>query len=158
MKKSACFLLLSIAFSSSVTFAQHNFNLQEMVNLTSKNAPDFETKMLENDYSLQSKMSDEISKVFTSDKAGESGKKYKMVRRQVTNSKIVGLTFSTTDKKYYLSLKADLAKNGYKFVREENQTIEKVPATWYHYKNGPMNVSICSYTTDITWFTVQAHL
>lgn len=158
MKKSAILLFLSIAFCSSAALAQHTFNLQEMVNLTSKNAPDFETKMLESDYSLQSKMSDDISKVFTSDKAGESGKKYKIVRRQVTNSKIVGVTFTTTDKKYYLGLKADLAKAGYKFASEENQTIEKVPATWYHYKNGPMTVSICSYTTDATWFTVTAHL
>lgn len=158
MKKIVFLLLSTIILSSYAANAQHTFALQELVNLTNKNASDFETKMLENDYSLQSKMSDDISKVYTSDKAGDGGKKYKIVRRQVTNSKVVGVTFTTTDKKYYLALKADLAKNGYKFVKEESQTIEKVPATWYHYANGPLTVSICSYTTDVSWFTVQAHL
>ncbi len=157
MKKSVTLLFSAVVFSLSV-HAQQTFPLQELVNFTSKNASDFETKMLESDYSLQSKMSDEISKVYTSDKAGDKGKNYKIIRRQVTNSKVVGITFSTTDKKYYLALKADLAKAGYKFTKEEPTTIEKVPATWYHYNNGPMKISICTYRTDVNWFMVQAHL
>ncbi|GAA4461577.1 hypothetical protein GCM10023093_06450 [Nemorincola caseinilytica] len=157
MKRSTILLLLSIILSSSAAFAQYTFPLPELVKLPSKNASDFETIMLEKDYSLQTKLSDQVSKVYTSDKAGVNDKKYTFVRRQVPNA-AVGITFTTTDKKYYLDIKAKLAASGYKFVKEEHKTIEKVEATWYHYSNGTMNVSICSYTTDANWFAVQVHL
>lgn len=157
MKRSTILLLSSILLSATSAFAQYTFPLPELVKLPSKNASDFETVMLEKDYSLQTKQSDQISKVYTSDKAGVSDKKYTFVRRQVPNA-TVGITFTTTDKKYYLDIKAKLASSGYKFVKEENKTTDKVQATWYHYSNGTMNVSICSYTTDANWFSVQVHL
>jgi hypothetical protein len=147
-------LLLS---SAALVHAQNTFPLDELTKLTSKNPSDFETAMLEKDYSLQSKESDKVSKVFTSDKAGDKGKKYTFIRRQVPNA-TVGLTFTTTDKKYYLDLKAKLASSGYKFVKEENKTENGVQTTWYNYTNRTHTVSICSYTTDVTWFSVQCHL
>ena len=157
MKRSIVLFLLSVVFSSSAVLAQYTFPLPELVKLPSKNASDFETIMLEKDYSLQTKLSDQVSKVYTSDKAGVSDKKYTFVRRQVPNA-TVGITFTTTDKKYYLDIKAKLAASGYKFVKEENKAVDKVQATWYHFSNGTMNVSICSYTTDVNWFAVQVHL
>ena len=153
-------LVLSIVSSviSVMSYAQHTFSLQEMQNFTSKGPSDFETDMLENDYSLQNKLSDKESKVYLSDKAAADGKKYKIVRRQVTNSKVVEVTFYTTDKKYYIALKKDLAAKGFKAVKNEEITVENVPATKYYFVNAPMNVILCTYTTDASWFTVQTYV
>ncbi len=156
MKKIIFFI--SGALLSVVSYAQHTFSLQEMQNFTSRSASDFETAMLENDYSLQNKLSNKESKVYVSDNAAAGGKKYKIVRRQVTNSKVVEVTFYTTDKKYYVGLKKELAAKGFKAIKNEEITVENVPATKYHFFNAPMNIILCTYTTDASWFTVQAYV
>jgi hypothetical protein len=157
MKGKLILLFAGVLAAISVS-AQHTFSLQEMQNFTSKGASDFETSMLESDYSLQNKLSDKESKVYLSDKASPDGKKYKMVRRQVTNSKVVEVTFYTTDKKYYIALKKDLASKGFKAIKNEEVTVENVPATKYHFFNAPMNIILCTYTTDASWYTVQAYV
>ncbi len=147
-------LLLSAPIAA---LAQNTFPLPELIKLTSKNPSDFETTMLEKDYTLQTKQSSPTTKIYTSDKPGAAGKVYTMSRHQVPNA-TVDLVFTTTDKKYYLDVKAKLASSGYKFVKEESKPVNNVPATWYHYSNGVYKVSITSYTADVTWFTIQAHL
>ncbi len=158
MKKQLLTLTFGVLVSVPLsTMAQYNFPLPELIKLTSVNPSDFETKMLEKDYTLQNKQSTATMKLYSSDKPGSGGKTYTISRSQVPNA-TVDLTFSTTDKKYYLEVKAKLAASGYKFQKEENKAINNTPAVWYHYTNGVYKVSIASYTTDITWFTVQAHL
>ncbi len=158
MKKIILFLAFIISFlPSSHLLAQYAFPISEFIKMTGQNASDFETTMLEKDYSLQTKMSDAVNKIYTSDKKGAEGKPYTIARKQVPGAS-VALTFTTTDKKYYLETKAKLASSGYKFVKEENKPVNNVPATWFHYTNGAYKVSICSYTTDLKWFVVEAHL
>jgi hypothetical protein len=158
MKKSIFLLALTSLFVlPSTLFAQYTFPLAEFIKMTGQNASDFETTMLEKDYSLQTKLSSAVNKIYTSDKKGAEGKQYTIPRKQVPGAS-VALTFTTTDKKHYLDTKAKLASSGYKFVKEENKPINNVPATWFLYTNGAYKVSICSYTTDVKWFVVEAHL
>lgn len=158
MKKIIILLALtSMSILPNTLFAQYTFPLAEFIKMTGQNASDFETTMLEKDYSLQTKMSSAVNKIYTSDKKGAEGKQYIIARKQVPGAS-VALTFTTTDKKYYLDTKAKLASSGYKFVKEENKPINNVPATWFLYTNGGYKVSICSYTTDVKWFVVEAHL
>jgi len=113
--------------------------------------------MLEKDYSVQTKLSDPTTKVYMSDKPGVGGKQYTISRHQLPNA-TPDIIFTSTDKKYYLDFKAKLASSGYKFVKEENKPVNGTPAVWYHYTNGVYRASICSYTTDVTWFVVQVRL
>jgi hypothetical protein len=158
MKKNIYLLATAVLFIlPSTLFAQYTFPLAEFIKMTGQNASDFETTMLEKDYSLQTKLSSSVVKVYTSDKKGAEGKQYTITRKQVPGAS-VALTFTTTDKKHYLDTKAKLASSGYKFVKEENKPINNIPATWFLYTNGAYKVSICSYTTDVKWFVVEAHL
>jgi hypothetical protein len=154
------FVMLAICFMAFLPLAllaQTNFPLAELQKLTGKNASDFETIMLEKDFSIQTKLSSPTSRVFWSDKPGAEGKKYTITRAQVPNA-AANITFSTTDKKYYIELKKTLATSGFKFKGEEAKTVDGVPATWYHYSNGVHTVSLTSYTKDVTWFVVQVHI
>jgi len=149
--------VIFITCAPLASFAQHTFPLTELQKLTGKNAGDFETNALEKDYSLQSKLSSNIMKVYTSDKPGPEGKKYILSRYQVPNA-MAKITFSTTDKKYYIDIKTHLASSGLKFVKEENKTMEGAQAECNNYANGSLKVSLCSYTTDVTWYVVEVHL
>jgi hypothetical protein len=157
MKKIFLALLLSVVLSPSVSFAQYTFPLTELQKLTNKNASDFETVMIEKDYSIQSKLSNATTKIYWSDKPGVSDKKYIMSRFQVPGG-ATKLTFSFTDKKHYLELKKALAAGGFKFVKEENKTVDGVETVWYHYSGNGFTVSLCSYTKDVTWFVAEAHI
>ncbi len=100
MKKNMFLLALSALFIlPSTLFAQYTFPLADFIKMTGQNASDFETTMLEKDYSLQTKMSDAVNKIYTSDKKGAEGKPYTIARKQVPGAS-VALTFTTTDKKY----------------------------------------------------------
>ena len=149
-------VLMIIALAPLSLHAQYNFPLGELQKLTSKNASDFETFVLEKEYSYQSKLSSKVLKVYTSDKPGAGGKQYTISRYQVPNA-MAKVSFTTTDKKFYLDLKAHLAGSGLKFVNEENKTIDGVQATCYNYANGALRVSLCSYSTDVTWFNIEVH-
>jgi hypothetical protein len=158
MRKSFFFLAFGFLLSAPLPIlAQYTFPLVEMVKLTTKNPSDFETVMLERDYSVDTKLSVPTTKIYTSDKPGATGKKYTFSRHQLPNA-TPDLIFTSTDKKYYLDFKAKLATSGYKFVKEENRPIGGTPAVWYDYSNGVYRVSICSYTTDDKYFTVQVRL
>ena len=149
--------VILMAFAPFASNAQYNFPLAELQKLTNKNASDFETVVLGKDYSIQSKLSNQVMKVYTSDKPGADGKQNTISRYQVPNA-MAKITFCTTDKKYYLDLKSHLAAGGLKFVNEENKTIEGVQAGCYNYTNGTLKVCLCSYTTDVTWYKVEVHL
>jgi len=158
MKKSVLKLAFGLLLSAPfVAMAQSTFPLPDFIKLTSKNPSDFETTMLEKDYSVQTKLSDPTTKVYMSDKPGVGGKQYTISRHQLPNA-TPDIIFTSTDKKYYLDFKAKLASSGYKFVKEENKPVNGTPAVWYHYTNGVYRASICSYTTDVTWFVVQVRL
>ncbi len=155
------FFAFALGFVVSAPFAllaQNTFPLPDLVKLTSKNGSDFETAMLEKDYSVQSKLSNPTTKVYTSDQADAKGKKYSISRHQVPGAN-PDIVFTTTDKKYYIEVKTKLASGGYKFVKEENKPLEdETPVIWYHYTNGIYKVRICTYTTDAAWFKVQIFL
>jgi len=154
------FFAIAIALFGSVPFAaraQHVFPVAELQKLCVQNANDFETFMLTNDYSMQSKQSTPTSKVYTSDKPGAEGKTYTITRAQVPNA-VANVIFTTTDKKWYLEFKKQLAATGYKFVKEENKTVNGAQAVSNNYSNGKFQVSVYSYTTDASWFGVQIHL
>lgn len=136
--------------------AQATFPLPELQKLTEKNASDFETEMLTKDYSMQSKLSSPTNKVYTSDKKGAQGRPYTMSRAQVPNAAAV-VTFTTSDKKYYLDLKNQLASSGFKFVNEENKTVNGTSAVCHNFTNKVYTVSLYTYTTDVMWFMVQVH-
>ncbi len=145
-----------ITATSFTAHAQYNFPLVEMEKLTAKNASDFETAVLEKDYSLDPKASTQVLKVYTSDKPSESGKKNLFTRYQVPNA-VAKLEFSTTDKKYYIDVKSKLAAMGFKFLNEEDKQINGNQATVYNYSNGPFNLSLATYTKDAMWFVVTLH-
>jgi hypothetical protein len=147
----ACFALTPLS-----VFSQYNFPLGELQKMAQKNASDFETFVMEKDYSLQSKSSNKELKVFASDKPGPSGKQYIISRYQVPNA-MARITFITTDKKHYLDVKAKLAAGGVKYVNEENKTIDGTQAACYNYASGALKVTLCTYTTDVTWFKVELH-
>ena len=133
--------------------AQYNFPLAELEKLTAKNASDFETVVMEKDYSLQAKTSTSVLKVYTSDKPSESGKQNMITRYQVPNA-VSKIEFSTTDKKYYIEVKASLGKLGFKFLGQEDKTIKGTQATVNNYSNGPFQLSLATYATDNTWYQV----
>ena len=151
-------IAISLLSSSFAAHAQYNFPLVELEKMTAKNASDFETVVMEKDYTLQSKLSSPVLKVYTSDKAAESGKKNTITRYQVPNA-VSKIELSTTDKKYYLELKSKMAAMGFKFLGQEDKTIAGSPATIYNYTNGPFQLSLATYTAagDINWFVVQIH-
>ena len=147
--------ILTITTSFSA-YAQYNFPLVEIEKLTAKNASDFETALLEKDYSLDTKASTQVLKVYTSDKPAENGKKNIFTRFQVPNA-VPKLEFSSTDKKYYIDIKSKLAPMGFKFLKEEDKTINGVQATVYNYTNGPFQLSLATYTKDVMWFVVTMY-
>jgi hypothetical protein len=149
-------LTFSVLFIAAASYAQYTFPLSDLQKLPNKNASDFETFVMEKDYSFQSKMSSQIMKVYTSDKPGASGKQYVISRYQVPNA-MAKVTFTTTDKKYYLELKSKLAAAGIKYVNEENKTIEGAQAACFNYASGGFKVSLCTYTTDVMWYKVEVH-
>ncbi|MES2704383.1 MAG: hypothetical protein V4649_17210 [Bacteroidota bacterium] len=157
MKKILFFFAFCVMMVPAAAFAQYTFPLVEIQKLTGKNASDFETMMLEKDYSIQTKLSNPTTRVYWSDKPGAEGKKFSISRYQLPGA-AVNITFTTTDKKYYLELKKTLASSGFKFLKEENKTTEGLPVVWYHYSNGVHTVSLTSYTKDVTWFMVQVHI
>jgi hypothetical protein len=154
------FLAIVIALFGTLPFeaqAQHAFPLPELQKLCMQNANDFETFMLTNDYSLQSKLSNATTKVYWSDKKSPEGKQFAVTRSQVPNA-VANLQFINTDKKWYLELKKQLAATGYKFVKEENKTINGAQATSSNFTNGKYQISVFSYTTDAAHFGAQIHL
>lgn len=157
MKKTSLIIAVIIAFAPLTLRAQYNFPLSELQKLTGKNASDFDTYVMGKDYSLQGKLSTAVMKVYTSDKTGPEGKKYTISRYQVPNA-MAKITFSTTDKKYYLDLKSHLAGTGLKYVSQNERTIEGMQATCYNYANGALKVSLCTYSADENWFVVEVHL
>lgn len=158
MKKAIHILALAtIAIGPLQASAQYLFPLAELQKLCTKNSNDFETVALTNDYSVQSKLSSPTAKVYWSDKAGAAGKKYSIVRSQVPGS-MVKIDFTTTDKKYYIELKGQLAAAGYKFVKEENKLVNGVQSVCNNYANGKFQVSVYNYTIDEPWYGVQIHL
>jgi hypothetical protein len=146
------FILLPLS-----SHAQYNFPLAELQKLTSKNASDFDTYVMGKDYSLQGKVSTNIMKVYASDKAGPQGKKYTIVRYQVPGA-MTKITFSTTDKKFYLDVKSNLASSGLKYASQGEKTIENMQATCYNYANGALKVSLCTYSAEENWFVIEVHL
>lgn len=137
--------------------AQYVFPIADLQKLAVDKMSDFETFMLTNDYSIQSKLSTPTSKVYTSDKPSAAGKPYTITRSQVPNA-VANVMFTTTDKKWYLELKKQLASTGYKFVKEEPKAINGAQAVCSNFTNGKYQVSVFSYTTDVAWFGVQIHL
>ena len=145
---------MGLIFTSFAAHAQYNFPLVEMEKLTAKNASDFETAVMEKDYSLQAKTSTSVLKVYTSDKPSESGMKNMITRYQVPNA-VSKLEFTTTDKKYYIELKSKLATMGFKFLNQEDKTIKGIQATVYNYSNGPFQLCLSTYANDNTWYYVS---
>ena len=158
MKKTILTIVIAmLGLAPFAAKAQYVFPIAELQKLCVQNLTDFETFMLTNDYSMQSKQSTPTSKVYTSDKPGAAGKQYSINRSQVPNA-VVNLMFTTTDKKWYLELKKQLAATGYKFVKEEQKTVNGAQAVCSNFTNGKYQVSVYSYTTDAPWFGVQIHL
>jgi len=154
MKLSRILPAIVLALTTSfAAHAQYNFPLVEIEKLTQKNASDFETELLEKDYSLDTKASTQVLKVYTSDKPADNGKKNIFTRFQVPNA-VPKLEFSSTDKKYYIDVKSKLTPMGFKFLNEEDKQINGVTATVYHYSNGPFQLSLATYTKDVMWYVV----
>ena len=153
--KNTLLALLLVCFAF-VAQAQTNFPLKDLESFCAKNANDFETAMLSADYSIQSKVSNQVTKIYWSDKDGANGKKYIITRTQAPHATI-SIEFNTTDKKYYLDFKAGLTKNGYKFVKEENKKVNGVETVWYNFSNGKYQIAVASWTADVAWFGVQIH-
>ena len=156
--KTSLLIIVLLSFLSPLTiFAQYNFPIADMQKLCGKNASDFETVVMGKDYSVQSKLSTAVMKVYTSDKAALDGKKYTISRYQVPNA-MARITFSTTDKKFYLDVKAHLATNGLKFVKEEARKFDGTDAACYNYATASsFHVALCSYTTDVPWYVIEVH-
>jgi hypothetical protein len=152
------FLFAAIVFAPLSLFAQTNFPLGELEKMCLKNANDFDTYVLGKDYSIQSKLSDAVTKMYWSDKPGAAGKPYSVARFQ--NPKAIPIVkCTTTDKKYYIELKTALAANGYKFDKEESKTVNGIQSVWYIYTKGVKQVSLTSYNEgEVTWYGVHIHL
>ncbi len=143
-------------FVPRVCHAQYNFPLVELEKLCGKNSSDFDTYVMEKDYTIQSKTSTQILKIYNSDKAAADGKKYVITRYQVPNA-VCKIEFSCTDKKYYLEVKTKLAAMGFKLLNDEVKTINGAQAQVYHYSNGPYQLTLSTYTTDANWYVVELH-
>ncbi len=148
--------VMLIALAPRVLYAQYAFPLGELQKLTTKNASDFETEVMKKDYSYQQKQSNKELKVYTSDKPGKEGQKYVISRYQVPNA-MAKVTFITTDKNYYLDVKAKLAATGVKYVNNEEKMVDGNAATVYNYANGALRVALITYSTDINWYRVEVH-
>ncbi len=159
MKRSLVTLMVACAAMLPLSsFAQALFPLADIEKFCTKNLSDFETEVLMKDYSLQGKLSNATTKVYASDKANANGKPNMITRSQVPNAK-PNIVVATTDKKYYLELKAKLPASGYKFVKEENKAINGEQVSVYNFSNTKYQVSLYSTTKeDIVWYTVQIHL
>ena len=153
------FILIAVTLITLFPFAghaQYNFPLAELEKLTNKNLGDFDTYVMEKDYSLDTKASTQVLKIYRSDKPSADGKINKITRYQVPNA-VCRLEFSSTDKKYYLDVKSKLAAMGFKLVNDEVKTINGVQGPVYHYSNGPFQLALTTYNTDTTWYVVEVH-
>ncbi len=144
-------------FAPRTSHAQYNFALVELEKLTSKNSSDFDTYVMEKDYTIQSKTSTQVLKIYLSDKPSADGTKNIITRYQVPNASCK-IEFSTTDKKYYLEVKSKLGAMGFKLINDEVKTINGAQAQVYHYSNGPFQLSLSTYTTDHNWYVVEIHV
>jgi len=157
MRLSVILPAILIFATSFAAHAQYNFPLVELEKLTAKNASDFETALLEKDFSLDAKASTAILKVYTSDKPLESGKHSTFTRYQVPNA-VAKLEFSTTDKKYYIDVKSKLGSLAFKFLNQEDKQMNGVQATVNNYTNGPFQLSLSTYSKDgNTWYVATIH-
>jgi hypothetical protein len=158
MKKSVFFLaLICIVFAGFTSYAQSVVTLPDLEKLCIKNASDFETFALTKDYSVQSKLSSDVTKVYWCDKANANGKQNTLSRTQIPHAS-AKVEFTTTDKKWYLDLKALMASTGYKFVNDEKRKIDGIETDMHNFTNGKVHVAVFSWTTDATWFGAQVHL
>jgi len=153
------FLMLALTLGITaprLAQAQYNFPLVELEKLTNKNSSDFDTYVMEKDYTIQSKISTQILKIYNSDKKSADGTTNIITRYQVPNA-ACKIEFSTTDKKYYLEIKSKLGAMGFKMLNDEVKTINGAQAQVYHYSNGPFQLSLSTYTTDVNWYVVEIH-
>ena len=158
MRSTILLLALSLSFFAPfVCHAQYNFQLVELEKLTNKNSSDFDTYVMEKDYTVQSKISTQILKIYHSDKKSADGTINVITRYQVPNA-ACKIEFSTTDKKYYLDVKSKLGAMGFKLVNDEVKTINGAQAQVYHYSNGPFQLSLSTYTTEANWYVVEIHI
>jgi hypothetical protein len=147
MKRSILlFVLFCIVVAPFVSLAQTVVPLPDLEKLCLKNASDFETFALTKDYSIQSKLSTDVTKVYWSDKANVNGKQNTLSRTQIPHAS-ARVEFTTTDKKWYLDLKSLMASSGYKFVNDEKQTINGVPTDLHNFTNGKVHVAVYSFTS-----------
>ena len=47
---------------------------------------------------------------------------------------------------------------GFKLLNEDTKTIKGAQATVYNYSNGPFQLSLSTYTTDVIWYVVEVHI
>jgi len=139
-----------------VSNAQFNFPVTEIQKLTNKNVSDFDTYVMEKEYSMDNKASTQILKVYHSDKPAADGKQYTITRYQVPNM-ACKIEFTTTDKKYYLDIKSKLESMGFKLMSDQVKTINGSQAQVYNYSNGPFVLVLSNYKTDVTWYVVEIH-
>ncbi len=155
MKGTIIFLALAFTFfAPGICHAQYNFPLVELEKLCGKNSSDFDTYVMEKDYTIQSKTSTQILKIYKSDKKSADGTTNVITRYQVPNA-ASKIEFSTTDKKYYLDVKSKLASMGFKLLNDEVKTINGAQAQVYHYSNGPFQLSLGTYSTEANWYIVD---
>ena len=157
MKRIVILLLTLSVFAPRVCHAQYNFPLVELEKLCGKNSSDFDTYVMEKDYTIQSKTSTQILKIYKSDKKSADGTINVITRYQVPNAKCK-IEFSTTDKKYYMDVKSKLGAMGFKLINDEVKTINGAQAQVYNYSNGPFQLALSTYTTDANWYVVEIHI
>lgn len=157
MKKLILFAAVTLAtLAPRLAQAQYNFPAAELQKMTNKNVSDFDTYVMEKEYSMDNKASTQILKVYHSDKATADGKNYTITRYQVPNA-ACKIEFSTTDKKYYLDIKSKLESMGFKLVNDQVKVIKGAQAQVYNYTNGPLMLILSTYHTDVTWYVVEVH-
>jgi len=156
MKRLVFIVVAFIALLPRLARAQYNFPVAEMQKLTAKNVSEFDTYVMEKEYSMDNKASTQILKVYHADKPAADGKTYTVTRYQVPHA-ACKIEFTTTDKKYYLDIKSKLESMGFKLVNDQVKTINGAQAQVYSYSNGPFTLILSNYKTDVTWYMVTIH-
>lgn len=137
-------LILIILFFANFTYSQ-KFTLQEMIDLNHKNVDDFDTYVVSKGYDFN-KFNEEDnydSKSYSFKGFNEDSAEFWITKNNYYLKgfyKKGSVSWVTSNKNYYLSIKEQIKKLGFTFLKTENENGNLS----YNYEKGKISISIYS--------------
>lgn len=160
-KISVLLLVVLLSTIANKVAAQCPLTLSELEKLCTYNAADFENKIYKKGYAvnegLQNIPAPDIKICFCRKYISQKAKD--KVDRGTDPGGTPVITYYTTDKKHYQSIKADLEKKKYKFAQELPFSVNNIPTTQFIYTDKKHALSLISFVDkdQIPWYAVMIH-